>query len=354
MLYTIVGGQLGSEGKGELVSFIARHNKIDFAVRIGGPNAGHTFYDEDGQKVVVQSVPTPAMLQKACVGVVGPEGIILIDQLLKELREKLTRTGRPAQLLIDGNVAVIRPEHMAIERTDLTTRIGSTGEGVGACQAEKIMRNPNTILRNCNGIPVEEATHGVVIEKDTPILMNDALLDGKTVLIEGTQGFGLGLNTGNFYPYCTSRDCTPQALWSGTGINPFNALVRETVMVIRTFPIRVGGTSGPLEGEISWEQLKEETEGYVNTPEQTTVTKKIRRIARLDIPAVDRAIAVCAPDSLALTFLDYVFPETAGIMPFKDEHFDYIKKLQNTLGVEIKYVSTGPNSTYLTKWLGSK
>ena len=64
----IWGGQFGSEGKGQIAAHIQTVEHHDYAVRVGGPNAGHTFYcpdkdpDAPHHKVVVQSIPTAAYL----------------------------------------------------------------------------------------------------------------------------------------------------------------------------------------------------------------------------------------------------------------------------------------------------
>ena len=167
-------------------------------------------------------------------------------------------------------------------------------------------------------------------------------------LIEGTQGYGLSLHTSGFYPFCTSRECTPQALYAETGINPANADQVEVVMVVRTFPIRVGGNSGPLANEITWEQLGGMTGGYVRTPEITTVTKKIRRIAKVDFGLIQEAVLQCRPTAVALTFFDYLHPDAAGIVDpsgLEKHHWQTIQKWEEKIGVPIKFLSTGLNCT---------
>jgi adenylosuccinate synthase len=124
-------------------------------------------------------------------------------------------------------------------------------------------------------------------------------------------------------------------------------------MVERTYFIRVGGNSGPLANEISWDRLQEITDGYVKTPEITTVTKKVRRIARMDFELLERAILQTRPTSIALTFLDYVFPKIAGLNPFQDlpdspEVAEYLHSLSDKLGVQISIISTAQDVTIST------
>lgn len=355
-LTVIFGGQWGSEGKGEVAAYISRDEDVDIGVRIGGPNAGHTSYDEVGRKVVVQSLPTPSAIVGADA-VIGAEGAIIPELLREELVAYANRNGQVLhKLTIDNCVAIIGPEHMSAEQ-GLMGAIGSTGEGVGAATAEKVMRKPGLIardhakeLRNWLGMYVDRLDIRATVED-----LNAKLRTGNHLLLEGTQGLRLGLHTSGYYPYCTSRECSPAALLAGTGINPKLAGEYEVIMVVRTYPIRVGGNSGPLPNEITWEWLQERMaeHGIQLAPERTTVTKKVRRIARIDWRETHKAIEQTGPDALAVTFLDYEFPEHAGMVwgggrcRFEDLPEEVKSYLSQFLvsGVPVKYVSTGPNRT---------
>jgi adenylosuccinate synthase len=129
-----------------------------------------------------------------------------------------------------------------------------------------------------------------------------------------------------------------------TGISPYNAGKVERIMVVRTYPIRVGGKSGSLPGEITWEELRNKTGGYVAEPEITTVTKKQRRIANWDVDQISRSIMVTRPTGLALTFFDYWYPQLAlatDPSALSKEHWAKINTIEKATGVPIKYLSTG-------------
>src|SRR5207245_164153 len=119
------------------------------------------------------------------------------------------------------------------------------------------------------------------VEDGVSAAVNSALDEGKSVLIEGTQGFGLSLYHSGYYPYCTSRDTTAAGFLSEVGVSPRR--VTEIVVVFRTFPIRVAGKqAGPLNEEITWEQGQKER-GYPDSlEERTSVTNKDGRVARLE------------------------------------------------------------------------
>jgi adenylosuccinate synthase len=349
-LTIVYGGQFGSEGKGQIVAYVSTRQNIDFAVRVGGPNAGHTFLLPNGVKQVVQTVPAPIFIQKPVVGVIGAAGLIIKEVFVREIEEAYKVMERPPNVVLDENVGLITRKHMATE-AHLKGNIGSTGEGVGAATAQKVMREPKLIIKHPEtlaGLTEEFASNpafrAVHTHEDTPQMLNSALRGGAHVIIEGTQGVGLSLHTSGHYPFCTSRECTPQGMLSQTGIAHENALRVDKIMVVRTFPIRVGGNSGDLPYEATWEEMKETTGGYVKEAEITTVTKKKRRIARIDYEDLRRAVLITRPTALALTFFDYWFPEVASATDpsaFKKEHWDAINRVEKELDVPVKYLSTG-------------
>src|SRR5260370_28718958 len=133
--------------------------------------------------------------------------------------------------------------------------------------------------------------------------VNSALDGEKKVLIEGTQGFGLSLYHSDHYPKTTSRDTTAAGFLSEVGVSP--RLVTEIVVVFRTFPIRVAGQqAGPLKDEITWDQLQRES-GYPHPiQEWTTVTNKVRRVARFDWQLAKKALTFNRPTRVAINGLD--------------------------------------------------
>ena len=363
-MITVYGGQFGSEGKGQIVRHLSerlissegQHAGKLIAYRIGGPNAGHTFY-VNGKPVVTCQIPGPMYLHESITGIIGPEGVIDVDILESELdalmsmnNSRPSRYPRKSRLLIDNSSVVITKEEKSTEG-GLVSSIGSTGKGVGAATADKIMRSGNAVLSK-DSKEIKE-----LIEKFDP-MVNIATVDtiaqlqkeialhpGLNVIIEGTQGSGLSIHTSGHYPYCTSRECTPQGIWSGTGLHPNMAVSHESVMVVRTYPIRVAGPSGPMHKEVSWEEVSERIGREVK--EITTVTKNIRRVSEIDFVALRRTVGYTCPDSIALTFLDYVDPEVYKKPPYDSSKLkDYVKMVEDELGVPVKYVGTGEGHVY--------
>ena len=64
----VVGGRFGSEGKGKAALEIARRSSGPVAaVRVGGPNSGHTAYDRAGGKHVLRQLPAACIDRDADV-----------------------------------------------------------------------------------------------------------------------------------------------------------------------------------------------------------------------------------------------------------------------------------------------
>src|SRR5206468_1357773 len=95
------------------------------------------------------------------------------------------------------------------------------------------------------------------------------------------------------YPFVTSRDTSAAGATAEAGLSPLD--VDQVALVLRSFPIRVAGRSGPLPNEITWEKLTRESGHRGTLAEFTSVTGRLRRVARFDAEIVRRAIAVNAP-----------------------------------------------------------
>jgi adenylosuccinate synthase len=303
----VVGGQFGSEGKGkvslELVR-MATERRIA-VVRVGGPNSGHTAYDRSGQKFALRQLPAGAVDRN--VDVVFPAGSFIDIEVLQREIELLAYPRD--RIFVSPFANVITPEQKAWEReAGLASGIGSTGSGVGAA----IMAS---VAREASNFPLRrhDAAHCGWLEpylRDTTELMR-GWLDAETrIIIEGTQGFGLSLYDGGYWPKATSRATTAAAALAETGLSPMD--VDNVALVIRSYPIRVAGDSGPLPGETSWEAISASIETKADLREFTTVTKKLRRVGHFEASVVKAAIACNNPTMIVLNHLDYIGSSRAG------------------------------------------
>jgi adenylosuccinate synthase len=169
--------------------------------------------------------------------------------------------------------------------------------------------------------------------------------------MEGTQGFGLSLLHSPSYPYVTSRDTTAAAFVSEMGLSPLD--VDEVVMVLRAFPIRVSGNSGPLPYETDWTTITRDSGSPISILEHTSVTHRVRRVARFDPEIVRSAIAVNAPTHLVLNHIDYIDFECRKLNALSERALDFIESVERLVGAQIDYVGCSPSSIITRKYFSS-
>ncbi len=298
---------LSSEAKGHVVQRLAERSteqgRPTQVVRVAGPNAGHTGYDKSGQAWALRQVPVAAVIDNPVIlGIAAGSEIdppVLLDEY-DRLRDAGLMAGK--LLWVSGEATLIDDEHKAMEADlNLINRIGSTGKGIGAARAERLRRNALRV-KDSDWFLSELGKRGIPVADEDHNVANGMGPNGHTI-IEGTQGFGLGLR-GGFYPQCTSSDCRAADFMSMAGVHAWEFEDVAVWAVARIFPIRVAGNSGPLRNETTWEEL--------GLPEErTTVTKKVRRVGYPDWDLVRRAVAANggAPTvRLALTMVDQIFP----------------------------------------------
>jgi len=238
-----------------------------------------------------------------------------------------------SRLFVDAQATLLDETHIETEQAStLTQRLGSTSKGVGAARADRIWRTASLTGSLHNPTQVSE-------------LIEDWHSTGHDIIVEGTQGFGLGLHAGH-YPFCTSGDARAVDMLAQAGVSPWRWSLAdiEIWIVFRTRPIRVAGNSGPLSGETTW--------GELGLPEEyTTVTKRVRRVGEWDVQLAYAAMAANGSPSpairLAMTMLDHMFPEVAGATRFEDlsePAKDWLSEREKELGQPIDMIGTSPNT----------
>lgn len=343
-LTVVVGGQYGSEGKGAVCGFLGRRmGPADLAIRVAGPNAGHTAYDHTGRAWALRSLPVAAVTSPDCRLHIAAGSEIDLDVLWSEV-EATEEAGfnTRARLTVHPSATYLDDRYKGDEAAaGLVGRVGSTGKGIGAARAARIMRT---------AVPfgdMKEWRPGFRLSAPGPL----DLAGVPWAVVEGTQGYGLGLHTRN-YPRTTSSDCRAVDFLSMAGISPWAREIGplEVIVVARVYPIRVAGNSGPMQGETSWETL--------GLPEErTTVTQKIRRVGSWDHGLLDEAIRANGGGGwsgvvkLAITMLDQKYPnlrdlEWDNIVPTASRvaAYNWLESVQEAMECDIAYVGTGPNT----------
>jgi len=254
--------------------------------------------------------------------------------------DEVSRLGlEPRQVAVSPMARIIIGEHKAWERgADLNRTIGSTQSGTGAAVMATTARGATTFP--LHSIQAEETKELRPFLEDTGSALRRLLDDGKRVVIEGTQGFGLSLLQGGYWPKATSRDTTAAGFLAEAGLSPLD--VDDITLVIRCHPIRVAGDSGPLLGETTWENIAAEAGITDDIREFTTVTARLRRVGRFDPQIVRRAIQTNHPNRIVLNHLDYVDPPVRdGVLTLKAQSF--VEKVEADIGRQVDWLGTGPD-----------
>lgn len=334
----LIGGQFGSEGKGNIVGHIAA--EYDLLVRVGGPNAGHQVFAEPKPEKYYH-LPSGTERAPNAKLLLGPGAVIYPPTLLAEIAEHK----------IDAERLVIDPRAMIITDADREQEarsfgnISSTAQGVGVASARKMTGRSDYkdgkekfLAQDCEVLQPYLGSARQVLAA--------AMVDGQRILLEGTQGTGLSLHHGD-YPHVTSRDTTVSGCLADAGIAPSN--VRKIIMVCRTYPIRVGGPSGEMEHEIKFNEIAsrsgiplEELERI----ERTTTTNKERRIAEFDWLRFRDSVQFNGPTDIALTFVDYFNVNNRKAFRFEqlsEDTISFVEEIERVSGRPVSLLSTDFN-----------
>ena len=313
----ILGLQWGDEGKGKVVDVLTPHYQVVARFQ-GGPNAGHTL-EFNGEKYVLRSIPS-GIFQGDKVNVIG-NGVVLDPILFKEEAEALARSGHDLteRLYISKKAHLILPTHRvldaAFEAAKGSSKIGTTGKGIGPTYTDKISRNGvrvGDIFLDFKKIyEVAKARHENILESlgynydidelerqwfegieylkkfriiDSEHEINRFLAEDKSILAEGAQGTLLDVDFGS-YPFVTSSNTICAGACTGLGIGPNR--IGEVYGIFKAYCTRVG--SGPFPTEL----FDETGEALCRLGHEFgAVTGRKRRCGWLDMVALKYAIMV--------------------------------------------------------------
>ena len=266
----------------------------------------------------------------------GPGAVIDARILLREIADCRVSVGR---LSVDPNALII--EEADVEReTGLKHAIGSTGTGGGAALARRIEQR---------GSSVGVRTAGDVRELSPYIRECRAVLEevgarGGRIFIEGTQGTGLSILHGSF-PHVTSRDTTVGTLLAEVGVPP--QLLRKVIVAFRSYPIRVGGQSGPMGCEITWDTVARRSglrADLMKETERGSVSGNPRRVAEFSWAELRNSVRLNGATDLALTFADYIDARNRDARRYSqltEETVNFIHEMESVAAIPVSLVSAG-------------
>ena len=405
----ILGSQWGDEGKGKIVDLFSA--RFDIVARYqGGHNAGHTVVVGD-KKFVLKLIPS-GILHPGKLAVIG-NGLVLDPAALLAEIDSLESAGVQVRgnLFISNRAHVLFPVHRMMEK--LSASIGTTSRGIGPCYEDKMGRrgvriadliNPAVFRAQYDSVMEQKVAIakalGIYEEldlrrirdeyetfaerirpmvRDTAMLLNQAIRDGKTVLFEGAQGTMLDIDHGT-YPFVTSSSASAGGACTGTGVAPTR--ISGVIGVSKAYITRVGGGPFPTEAlDTTGEMIRQRGNEF------GAVTGRPRRCGWFDVPLLRYTAAINGFDSLVVTKLDVLdefdnipvctgyrsgtrevaeMPPTVaeiekiepvyeslpgwrtatfGVSRYQDlpeKARDYLAFLESRTGVEVGCISTGP------------
>ncbi|PSP47110.1 adenylosuccinate synthase [Halobacteriales archaeon QH_7_69_31] len=372
MTLTIVGSQLGDEGKGGIVDVYG--SGADVVVRYqGGDNAGHTVV-QDGQEYKLSLIPSGAV--RGNVGVLG-NGCVVNPRTLFDEISTLRERGLDPDVRVAERAHVILPYHRILDgieeerKAEEDLSAGTTGRGIGPTYEDRAGRrgvrigdllDPGTLrarleyavpqkralLEDVYGVPVEDhddvdadafdvdALHAEFSEygerlarEGMPVNCGAFLAErraaGDRLVFEGAQGTAIDLDHG-IYPYVTSSNPTAGAAAVGTGLGPGVIGDGEVLGIVKAYLSRVG--TGPLPTELGRVDGQTPAGGgrpdasdvaeYVREEggEYGTVTGRPRRVGWLDVPMLRHAARASGFTGVAVNHIDVL----AGLDQVKVGH----------------------------------
>jgi adenylosuccinate synthase len=280
----LVGAQWGDEGKGKATDLMG--SDVDYVVKFnGGNNAGHTIViEQDGkrEKYALHLLPS-GILTPTCTPVIGNGVVVDLAVLFQEIDGLEARGIDTSRLLVSANAHIIAPYNRVLDKVTErflgSRKIGTTGRGIGPTYADKMARNgirvqdlfdekilrqkveaalalKNQILAkiyNRRAVEVDEVMDELLgyaerlrpMVADTSLVLERALNEGKTVLLEAGQATLLDVDHGT-YPFVTSSNATAGGACTGSGIPPTR--VSGVIAILKAYSTRVG--EGPFPTEL--------------------------------------------------------------------------------------------------------
>jgi adenylosuccinate synthase len=358
MTVTIVGSQLGDEGKGGIVDVYG--DAADVVVRYqGGDNAGHTVVYE-GEEYKLSLVPSGAVRGK--IGVLGNGCVVNPNTLFEEL-DALSERGLSPDVRVAERAHAILPYHRVLDgieedvKSDDDLAAGTTGRGIGPTYEDKAGRRgirigdllaPETLRSRLEYVvprkrAIVEDVYGLEVgdDVDAEAFDVDALFEayrafgdrieregmaincgaflqerleaGDEIMFEGAQGTSIDIDHG-IYPFVTSSNPTAGGAAVGTGVGPTVVGQGAVIGIVKAYLSRVG--TGPLPTELGSVDGQTPEEGgrpdkadlatHIRDKggEYGTVTGRPRRVGWLDMPMLRHATRANGFTGLAINHID--------------------------------------------------
>ena len=334
MIKAVVGANWGDEGKGKITDMLAE--KADYIVRFqGGANAGHTIVNDYG-KFALHTLPS-GVFYSHTTSVIGNGVALNIPILFNEIKS-ITDKGVPTpKIAVSDRCQIVMPYHIKFDEYEEErlgkASFGSTKSGIAPFYSDKYAKIgfqvselfdddllKEKIPRVCaqKNVILEHLYHKPAIDEaellntlheyrdmvapyvcDVSVLLNNALKEGKTILLEGQLGTLKDPDHG-IYPMVTSSSTLAAYGAIGAGLPPYE--IKQIVTVCKAYSSAVG--AGAFVSEIFGDEADELRRRGGDGGEYGATTGRPRRMGWFDCVASKYGCRMQGTTDVAFTVLD--------------------------------------------------
>ena len=334
MVKAVVGANWGDEGKGKITDMLAR--EADIIIRFqGGANAEHTIVNDYG-KFALHTLPS-GVFYGHTTSIIGNGVALNIPILVGEIRSIVDRGVPMPKILVSDRAQVVMPYHVLFDQYEEERlggkSFGSTKSGIAPFYSDKFAKigfqvcelfdeeglrgklesvcaTKNVLLEHLYHKPlldVDELYQTMMEYKemiapyvcDTASFLDEALKEGKNILLEGQLGTLKDPDHG-IYPMVTSSSTLAGYGAVGAGIPPYE--IRQVVTVCKAYSSAVG--AGAFVSEIFGEEADELRRRGGDGGEYGATTGRPRRMGWFDCVASRYGCRLQGTTDVAFTVLD--------------------------------------------------
>ena len=334
MVKAVVGANWGDEGKGKITDMLAE--KADYIVRfLGGANAGHTIVNSYG-KFALHTLPSGVFYDHT-TSVIGNGVALDIPVLVKEIQSIVDRGVPAPKILVSDRAQIVMPYHILFDQYEEERlgkkSFGSTKSGIAPFYSDKyakigfqvselfdedrlrekvqrVLEQKNVILEHMYHKPLIDADElmNTLLEyrdmiapyvADVSVVLNKAIKENKTILLEGQLGTLKDPDHG-IYPMVTSSSTLAAYGAIGAGIPPYE--IKKIVTVCKAYSSAVG--AGAFVSEIFGEEADELRRRGGDGGEYGATTGRPRRMGWFDCVASKYGCRMQGTTDVAFTVLD--------------------------------------------------
>lgn len=334
MVKAIVGANWGDEGKGKITDMMAQ--EADIVVRFqGGANAGHTIVNNYG-KFALHTLPS-GVFYNHITSVIGNGVALNIPLLFQEIQSIVERNVPTPKILVSNRAQIVMPYHILFDQYEEERlggkSFGSTKSGIAPFysdkyakigfqvselfdeellkeKVERVCETKNVLLEHLYHKPAIDAQELLatlheyrdMVEPyvcNVSAFLDQALKDGKTVLLEGQLGTLKDPDHG-IYPMVTSSSTLAAYGAIGAGLPPYE--IKQIVTVCKAYSSAVG--AGAFVSELFGEEAEELRRRGGDGGEYGATTGRPRRVGWFDCVASKYGCRLQGTTDVAFTVLD--------------------------------------------------